>query len=74
MEEESYQIFSVLKHICDNVATPFRSFFSIYGERKWQGNVKQFNDRVVLVLINNINNYLTGIGIDMGLDENIIWN
>ena len=35
--------------------------------------MKEFNDRVVLVLINNINDYLTRIGIDMGLDENVTW-
>lgn len=74
MEEESFQIYSILKYINENIAVPYRSFFSIYGERKWQDNVKQFNDRVVLVLINNINDYLTGIGIDMGFDENIVWN
>lgn len=74
MEEESFQIYSILKYINENIAIPYRSFFSIYGERKWQDNVKQFNDRVVLVLINNINDYLTGIGIDMGFDENIVWN
>lgn len=62
-----------MKYINENIAVPYRSFFSIYGERKWQDNVKQFNDRVVLVLINNINDYLTGIGIDMGFDENIVW-
>ncbi len=74
VEEESFQIYSILKYINENIAVPYRSFFSIYGERKWQDNVKQFNDRVVLVLINNINDYLTGIGIDMGFDENIVWN
>ena len=74
MEKESFQIYSILKYINENIAVPYRSFFSIYGERKWQDNVKQFNDRVVLVLINNINDYLTGIGIDMGFDENIVWN
>ena len=74
VEEESFQIYSILKYINENVQVHYRSFFSIYGERKWQDNVKQFNDRVVLVLINNINDYLTGIGIDMGFDENIVWN
>lgn len=29
---------------------------------------------MVLVLINNIDEYLTKVGIDMGLDENVIWN
>lgn len=73
-EEESYQIYSILKHIEGNIKEPVYAFHSIYGERKWQDNVKQFNDRVLLVLINNINDYLTGVGIDMGLDENVVWN
>lgn len=73
-EEESFQIYSILKYISENVKAHARSFYCIYGERKWQDNVKQFNDRVVLVLINNIGDYLTGVGIDMGLDENVVWN
>lgn len=74
MEEESFQIYSILKHICENVVAPYRSFSSIYGESQRQDNVKQFNDRVALVLINNISDYLTSVGIDMGLDENTVWN
>lgn len=74
VEEESYQIYSVLKYIVANIKEPRYSFHSIYGNRTWQDNVKEFNDRVVLVLINNINDYLTRIGIDMGLDENVTWN
>lgn len=73
-EEESFQIYSILKHIEENIKGPAYAFRSIYGERKLQDNVKQFNDRVLLVLINNINDYLTGVGIDMGLDENTVWN
>lgn len=73
-EEESFQIYCLLKHIDENIKEPVYSFHSIYGKSKWQDNVKEFNDRVVLVLINNINDYLTRIGIDMGLDENVTWN
>lgn len=73
-EEESYQIYCLLKYIQENIAEPVYSFHSIYGKSKWQDNVKEFNDRIVLVLINNINDYLTRIGIDMGLDENVTWN
>ena len=73
-EEESYQIYTILKYIEENIQEPEYAFCSIYGERKYQDGVKQFNDRVLLVLINNINEYLTGIGIDMGLDENMVWN
>ena len=73
-EEESFQIYCVLKHVSENIKEPAYSFRSIYGNSKWQDNVKEFNDRVVLVLINNINDYLTRVGIDMGLDENTTWN
>lgn len=74
VEEESFQIYYLLKYISENVANPVYSFHSIYRHSKWQDNVKEFNDRVVLVLINNVNDYLTRVGIDMGLDENTTWN
>lgn len=74
VEEESFQIYSVLKYIENNIKNPAYAFRSIYGKGKWQENVKEFNDRVLLVLINNINDYLTGVGIDMGIDENTVWN
>lgn len=74
VEEESFQIYSILKYIEENIKGPEYAFYSIYRKSKWQDNVKEFNDRVLLVLINNINDYLTGVGIDMGLDENTVWN
>ena len=74
VEEETYQIYAILRYIADNINNPAFSFRNIYGKQKWQDNVREFNDRVVLVFINNISDYLTGIGIDMGLDENIVWN
>ena len=74
VEEESFQIYSILKHIEKNIKGPAYAFHNIYRKSKWQDNVKEFNDRVLLVLINNINDYLTGVGIDMGLDENVVWN
>lgn len=73
-EQESYQIYTVLRYILDNIKAPHYSFHSIYGESKWQENVEEFNSRVLLVLIGNIEDYLTKVGIDMGLDENIVWN
>lgn len=73
-EQESYQIYTVLRYILDNIKAPHFSFLSIYGESKWQDNVEEFNSRVLLVLIGNIEDYLTKVGIDMGLDENIVWN
>lgn len=73
-EQESYQIYAVLRYILDNIKAPHYSFHSIYGERVYQDNVKEFNDRVLLVLIGNVEDYLTKVGIDMGLDENVVWN
>lgn len=73
-EQESYQIYAVLRYILDNIKAPHYSFYSIYGERVYQDNVKEFNDRVLLVLIGNVEDYLTKVGIDMGLDENVVWN
>ena len=72
--EESYQIYKILDYIENNVIHPESAFFAIYGRNRWQDNVKEFNDRVVLVLINNIDAYLANVGIDMGLDESMTWN
>ena len=74
IENESYQIYQVLKYILENIREPYLSFYSIYKHKKWQDNVEDFNDRIVLVFINNIDEYLTKVGIDMGIDENITWN
>lgn len=74
VQQESYQIYKLLEYILENVADPYFSFCSIYGERNVQEGVKEFNDRVLLVLIGNIEDYLTKVGIDMGLDENVVWN
>lgn len=74
IEQESYQIYMVLRYILDNIEEPHFSFYSIYCNKVWQDNVKDFNDRVVLVLIGNIEDYLTKVGIDMGLDENVVYN
>lgn len=74
VEVESYQIYCILNYINNNIEEPQYAFHSIYRESKWQDNVDEFNNRVVMVFINNINDYLTGVGIDMGLDESTIWN
>lgn len=74
IEQESYQIYTILRYILENIEEPRFSFHSIYGKKMWQDNVKEFNDRVVLVLIGNIEDYLTKVGIDMGLDENVVYN
>lgn len=74
MEEESFQIYSVLKYILENNVNISRGMRFQYGVSKWQEVVKEFNDRVLLVLIQNIEGHLTKIGYDMGMDEKVYWN
>lgn len=75
MEEESYKIYETLKYILKN---DFKIHFAMLrqyrGISKFQEIIKEFNNRVLLVLINNIEDYLTKVGIDMGLDENMVFN
>ena len=74
-EEESFQIYKVLRYVLDNNKIVYRSMMMQYGTKlNAQEVTKEFNSRIVLVLINNINDYLTGVGIDMGLDDSIVFN
>lgn len=41
---------------------------------KYQDKIKRFNERFVMVLIRHVERYLVKVGIDMGLDEKIIYN
>ena len=75
-EEETYQIYAVLKHISDDnldVSYGMMSQYAGIGNKRNEV-VKEFNDRVVLVLIQSIEGYLTKIGYEMGMDEKMYWN
>ena len=41
------------------------------GSSKYQDAVKSFGNRVILPFVNYLVGYLTGIGIDMGMDESV---
>jgi hypothetical protein len=41
---------------------------------KYQDKIKGFNDRFVMILIRHIERHLTKVGIDMGVDEKIVYN
>lgn len=73
-EEESFQIYSILKYIIEKDADISLDFSFIYGVNKRQEVIKEFNDRILLVLIQNIEGHLTKIGYDMGMDEKTYWN
>lgn len=73
-EEESFQIYAVLKHVSESDSDISRGMMFQYGVNNRQEVVKEFNDRVLLVLIQNIEGHLTKIGYDMGMNEKVYWN
>ena len=75
-EEETYQIYAILKHISENnldVSIGMMSQYAGVGNKR-NDVIKEFNDRVVLVLIQGIEGHLTKIGYEMGMDEKMYWN
>lgn len=71
-KEEVANIYHILKYCLDNgidIPTSLAFFYS--SSNKYQDKTKEFNRRVVMVLTNNIEAYLTKIGIDMGVDESV---
>lgn len=75
-EEEIANIYAILHYIADN-GVSVRSGFAMgyaHDSNKYQDMVSGFNNRVFLVFVNQIESYLTKIGIDIGLDEKIEMN
>lgn len=75
-EEEVCNVFAILKHIADNDEYAVYDGIAIgySSSTKYQDKVKGFNERFVMILIRHIERYLTKVGIDMGVDEKIIYN
>lgn len=70
-QEENANILAILENILEkNINIDYGLVWGYSSSSKRQDKVKGFNDRVVFVLIQNIERYLTKIGIDMGMDEN----
>lgn len=70
-EEEVYTIYSVLIYIAENG-------FNLYGigrayssKSNYNEIIKDFNEKFSCILINYISGYLTKIGIEMGIDEEV---
>ena len=73
--EEIRNVYAVLKYLAGNNSSVYRGVAMGYSSSsKWQDKIKGFNDRFVMVLIRHVERYLTKIGIDMGIDEKIIYN
>lgn len=75
-EEEVRNIFSILAYIADkDIDISFAATLSYcHGSDKYQDGIDSFNSRYVMILIRDIDKYLTDLGIDMGLDENVKYN
>lgn len=70
IDEEIYTVYTILKYISED-KMPLFGLIRAYdiGSQTFDESIKTFNDRVSLVLINHISDYLTKIGIRMGYDE-----
>ena len=74
-EEEIRNVYAIASYIAHN-HLPIQSGYAWgYGHsNKYPDMVKGFNDRFVMILIRHIEDYLTSISIDMGLDETATYN
>lgn len=74
-DEEVRNVFAVLQYIVEKQLPVCRGIAMGYSSsNKFQDKVKGFNDRFVMVLIRHIERYLTKVGIDMGLDDKVVYN
>ena len=72
--EEVCNVYAILKYIVKNNIN-ICMFGMVYSySTKFQEMVKDFNDRVTMVLIRHVEVYLSGIGIDMGVDNRVTYN
>ena len=68
--EEVRNVFAILEYIADHeIEVSYGIALGYSSSNKYQDKIKGFNDRVVMVLIRHLENYLTDIGIQMGLDD-----
>ena len=74
-DEEVRNVYALLTCIADNNWTVYRGIGRGYtSSNSFQDIVRAFNDRVVMVLIRHIENYLVQLGIDMGLDDKVVYS
>lgn len=74
-EEEVRNIYAILNYISEQgIQIHYGIAMGYAHSTKYQDIVKGFNERFVYVLIGHIDRYLTKIGIDMGMDEQVTYN
>lgn len=75
-KEEVSDIYSIIKVVCSRDYDHFpRGLLDAYSHsNKFADKLKEFNHRVVFVLISHIENFLKKVGIEMGFDNNVTYN
>lgn len=74
-EEEVRNVYAILKFIITNKKhIPYGIGMAYTNSTKYQEILKAFNERVTMVLIRHIETYLTKVGIDMGVDDKVVYN
>ena len=74
-EEEVRNVYAVLHYLVETNNSVYRGIAMGYSSSKgFQDKIKGFNERFVMVLIRHIERYLTKVGIDMGLDDKVVYN
>lgn len=74
--EEVKNVYATLKYLSENFENVPLGLYQSYKHKNQNnsGALKEFNSRFTMVLIRHIENYLTEVGIQMGLDENVTYN
>lgn len=72
--EETANILAILRYLADSNIEIHYAVQGYSSSNKFRDIIQGFNERFVLILIRNIEGYLTKMGIDMGLDETVQYN
>lgn len=73
--EEIINVYSILEYISSHKIDVLPGIAYGYGSStSYQDMIDAFNKRFVSILIDGIERYLTKIGIEMGLDDNTVFN
>lgn len=70
-EEEVFIVYSILRYILENKISINILLGYASGSKKYDDMIKNFNNRVSLILIGHIESYITKLMIKMGYDEDV---
>ena len=70
-EEEVYTVYNALLYIAEKGFNYYTIGRSYSGKKNFNEIIKDFNDKFSYILIIHISGYLTKIGIEMGIDEEV---